>query len=183
LIENVAASPEDTNMIGVIAAGMATVPGAPVDRDLAESVVRQRQVNRGAHVWHTLGHAVVIAHLVADFELTEYAAELIAELRPFRAYIGVIGQLSCVGPVALALTRLYMLTGNADAAKESVVVATDVAQRNNGQPTLLRCRVLQWQLSRSDERRPDELDEIAARAAAFGMTGLVADVRALRDQG
>jgi hypothetical protein len=154
-----------------------------VDRVLADRLVRQRQATRGAHVWHTLGHAVAIAHLVADFELAEHADALITELEPFTNCIAVIGQLSCVGPVAIALTRLYMLTGNDDAARESVVVAMDIAQRNNGLPTLLRCRVLQWQLIRSDERRAGELDEIAASAAAFGMTALAAEVRALRDQG
>ncbi|MGK9272930.1 AAA family ATPase [Williamsia muralis] len=182
LIEGVAASAEDTDMIGVIAAGLATVPGAPVDRNLAEKLVRQRQDTRGAHVWHTLGHATALAHLVAQFDLTKFAADFIAELEPFTGCIGVIGQLSSVGPVDLAIARLHMLLGDTAAATEAVALAAEVADRNGGQPTVLRCRLLQWQLRPPAERHLDELDGIGARAAEFGMAGLLEDVRTVREQ-
>lgn len=187
LITDVAASPTDTNMLGVIAAGMATVAGAPIDRDLADKLVRQRQATRGAHVWFTLGHAVALAQVVADFGLTEHAAEFIAELEPFTDCVGVIGQLAGVGPVGLALARLHMLVGDdaatgEAAARESVAAAARIAERSGGTPTLLRCRLLDWQLRRPAERHTDELAVLADHATALGMIGLAHEVRALREQ-
>ena len=179
-ITGVAASPEDTNMRGVIAAGTAGIPGAPVDRALAAALVTQRQATCGAHVWHTLGHAVALAHVVADFELSEYAAGFIAELEPFTDHIGLIGQLGHVGPVALALGRLHMLTGNLTAAKESVSVAAGIAARTGGLPTLLRCRVLDWRLRAPDEQQSAELDSIEEQATLLGMAGVTSDVQRLR---
>lgn len=146
LIEQVAGSADDMNMLAVIAAGMATIPGAHVDRALADTLVRQRQATRGAHVWYTLGHAVALAHVVAEFELTEYATDFIDELTPFTDCIGVVGQLAGVGPVGLALARLHMLVGNDSAARETLDVAVRIAELSGGLPTLERCRMLREQL-------------------------------------
>lgn len=182
LIIDVASSPTDTNMLGVIAAGMATIAGAPLDRDLADALVRQRQATRGAHVWFTLGHAVALAHVVADFDLIEHVSDFIAELEPFTDSVGAIGQLAAVGPVGLALARLHMLIGNESAARESVAAATRIAERSGGTPSLLRCQALDWQLRRPGERRPNELTDLAERARALGMIGLAHEVDALREQ-
>ncbi|HEY9314878.1 BTAD domain-containing putative transcriptional regulator [Williamsia sp.] len=179
-ITGVAASTEDTNMLGVIAAGTAGIPGAPVDRALAAALIAQRQATCGAHVWHTLGHAVALAHVVADFELTEYAEEFIAELEPFADHIGLIGQLGNVGPVGLALSRLYVLTGNPTAASESVAVAAGIAERSGGRPTLLRCRVLDLQLRGAGDRSADEFDELERQAEELGMAGVRSELRRLR---
>jgi len=151
-----------------------------VDRALAAALVAQRQGTCGAHVWHTLGHAVALAHVVADFELSEYATEFITELEPFSDHIGLIGQLGHVGPVALALGRLHMLTGNLTAAKESVSVAAGIAARTGGLPTLLRCRVLDWRLRAPDEQQSAELDSIEEQATLLGMAGVTSDVQRLR---
>ncbi|PXW35416.1 UNVERIFIED_CONTAM: SARP family transcriptional regulator [Williamsia faeni] len=179
-ITGVAASTEDTNMLGVIAAGTAGIPGAPVDRALAAALVAQRQATCGAHVWHTLGHAVALAHVVADFELTAYAEEFITELEPFSDHIGLIGQLGNVGPVALALSRLYLLTGNLTAARESVAVAAGIAERTGGLPTLLRCRVLGVRLRPAGDLLATELDDLERQAEKLGMAGVLSEVRGLR---
>lgn len=44
--------------------------------------------------------ALLLAHLTADHELTEFTEPLLAELEPFRDRIAVLGQVGLAGPSA-----------------------------------------------------------------------------------
>ncbi|MCZ4551958.1 BTAD domain-containing putative transcriptional regulator [Gordonia rubripertincta] len=167
----------DTGLAGVVAAGAATTTGTPVDRDLADAMVRQWLAARTAHVWTTLGHAVLLAHLVADHELVEYADAFLTELEPFADRIAIIGQVGVVGPVALALARLHACAGDLDRAHRFNDQARTLAVDTAGAPSALRCRLLDCSLQAPSDARTRELDEIARAALALGMNGLVTEVQ------
>lgn len=168
------------SMVGVVRTALLTLESGPQGRAEAIQTLRQSAGarNRG-HIWTTLGHQALLAHLAADHGLPEFADALLAALEPFRDRIAVIGQVGLAGPVALATARLYALRGDADRALADVTLARDIAERNGGVPTMLRCRLLECELVAPSAERTRAAEELAADADRIGMAAVATAARAL----
>lgn len=142
-------------------------------------MIRQWLDARNAHVWTTLGHAVLLAHLAADKGLTQYTEQFLAELEPFADRIAIIGQVGVVGPVALAIARLYAASDDIARAAEFNAIARDIATRTGGIPSALRCRLLDCQLRPPSVARAADVSTIIDAATSIGMNGLVTEARRL----
>lgn len=176
------ASPETggQGMVGLMHTALLTVAGAPGGHTAAAERLREWLAGRHrAHVWTTLGHTTLLAHVAADHGLTEYAEPLLTELTPFADRIAVIGQVGVAGPVALALARLYALRGDTDAALAEVTRAEAIAERTSAAPTLLRCRLLRCQLAPATADWQSAARALAEDARALGMHGVAEAAQAL----
>jgi DNA-binding SARP family transcriptional activator len=124
-------APERDAWIAAIAAerGERDVAGAAVDRWLDAP---------RPWVWLTLGHAVLVAHAIADAGLADRAQRAIALLEPFAGRIAAIGHVGTVGPVDLALGRLHALAGGRDRALALLHGARELAERTGGRPSVAR---------------------------------------------
>ena len=129
---------------------------------------------RRGHIWTTLGHQVLLAHLAADHGLAEFTDELLTDLAPFGDRIAAIGQVGVAGPVALATARLHALRGDRTAALADLAVARAVAERTGGVPSMLRCRLLECELTESAAQRVAAATVLAADAEGIGMAGVAA---------
>ncbi|VEG52571.1 transcriptional regulator [Mycolicibacterium aurum] len=167
-------------MVDVVRTALLTLASGPQARTEAERTLRTwaGNVDR-SHIWTTLGHHALLAHLAADHELPEFADLLLADLNPFRDRIAVLGQVGLAGPVALATARLHVLRGDAANALADVAAARDLAERAAGVPTLLRCRLLEYQLAAPSPDRTAGARALAAEATAVGMAGVAQSARAL----
>jgi hypothetical protein len=125
------------------------------------------------HVWTTLGHATLLAHLAADRELARFCAPLLEELDPFADRIAVIGQVGAAGPVALATARLRALAGDCEGARDDLERAVAIAKRTGGAPTLVRCALLSAELTVDDAQRRAAAVDVAVEARRLGMAGMV----------
>jgi len=167
-------------MVGLVHTALLTIDDRPQARDGA--VERLREWAEGAeraHVWTTLGHMALLAHLAADHGLTEFAAPLLGQLRPFGDRIAVIGQVGVAGPVALATARLRALLGDTAGALADLAVAEDICVRTGGTPALLRCRLLRCRLEAAD---PQQCGRLAEEADALGMRGVADAARRLAEE-
>lgn len=176
------ASPETggQGMVGLMHTALLTVAGAPGGRSAADARLREWLAMRGgAHVWTTLGHMTLLAHVAADHGLTEYAEPLLDELAPFDDRIAVIGQVGVAGPVALAIARLHALRGDTAAALAALARAEQIADRTGAAPTLLRCRLLRCELAPAGADRRAAALAIADDARAVGMHGVAKAAQAL----
>ncbi|WP_422748905.1 BTAD domain-containing putative transcriptional regulator [Mycobacterium sp. WMMD1722] len=176
------ASPETggQGMVGLMHTALLTVAGAPGGRTAADGRLREWLAGRDrAHVWTTLGHETLLAHVAADHGLSEYAEPLLAALCPFADRIAVIGQVGVAGPVALAIARLHALRADVAAALAAVTRAEDIAARSGAAPTLLRCRLLRCELAPADEDRRVAARALAEDARMLGMHGVAAAAQAL----
>lgn len=172
------ASPESggQGMVGLVHTALLTIDSGEGAR--AQAVARLREwgaIADRAHVWTTLGHTALLAHLACDYGLADYAPALLAGLEPYRDRIAVIGQVGIAGPVALATARLHALRGDTDRALADLAAAEDVATRTGGAPTLLRCRLLRCELSPD----PVAARTLADDAQAVGMRGVAEAASAL----
>lgn len=160
-------------MVNVVRTALLTLATGSQARSEAEDTLRTwaRNTDR-SHIWTTLGHHALLAHLAADHELPEFAEVLLADLNPFRHRIAVLGQVGLAGPVALATARLHVLRGDTAAAHADSAVARELAERTGGVPTLLRCRLLECQLAEPSVERSATARELATEAAAVGMAGV-----------
>jgi hypothetical protein len=100
-------------------------------------------------------------------------------LTPFRERIAVIGQVGLAGPVGLATARLHALRGDRHSALDDLATARAIAERNGGAPALLRCRLLDCELTESASERAGSARRLATDAEAAGMSGVAAAARAL----
>ncbi|MBO0677605.1 AAA family ATPase [Mycolicibacterium sp. S2-37] len=156
-------------MVGLVHTALLTIQSGAEAREQARERLREwHAVDDRPHVWTTLGHAALLAHLAADHRLPEYTVPLLDMLAPFGDRIAVIGQVGTAGPVALASARLHALVGDVDAALAEVGRAEAIAERTGAAPTLLRCRLLRCELAPAGQR-PELARAIAADAAALGM--------------
>jgi hypothetical protein len=146
-----------------------------VDSASADTMVRRWLDRTSAHVWTTLGQSVLLAHLVADQQLTEHVAAFLAELEPFADRIAVIGQVAVVGPVAFAIARLHAVAGDLESALAYNTAAREHAERTGGLPSVLRCRLLDCRLRGGD--RDTELADLEHQASSIGMKGLVREIQ------
>ena len=156
-------------MVGLVKTALLTLEPEGSSDDLAVAMLEDwTAVADRPHVWTTLGHTVLLAHLAADRLLDRYAPRLLETLAPFRDCIGLIGQVGVAGPVALAMARLRALGGDRAGALEDLDVAVGVASRTRGEPSLLRCRLLRAELAGSAA----EALAVAADARRLGMLGV-----------
>jgi DNA-binding SARP family transcriptional activator/DNA polymerase III delta prime subunit len=167
-------------MVGLVHTALLTIESGEQARAQATARLREwHAVADRPHVWTTLGHAALLAHLAADHQLPEFAAPLLAELAPFGDRIAVIGQVGVAGPVALAIARLHALLGDADAALAEVARAEAIAEKTAAAPTLLRCRLLRCQVAPAGPDRRAAAQAIAADARALGMAAVARAAQAL----
>ncbi|GAB7071519.1 BTAD domain-containing putative transcriptional regulator [Mycolicibacterium hodleri] len=177
-----AATPETggQSMADLVRTSLLTVADGPEVASVAEALLSDWLATRvRPHVWTTLGHLVLLAHLAADSGLTRYADALLEELQPFGDRIAVVGQIGVVGPVALATARLHLLAGDRDQARADAARARDVAERTGATPTLVRCALLAAELSESAVERRALAAEVAVDARRLGMLGVEAAALAL----
>nr|WP_193044032.1 BTAD domain-containing putative transcriptional regulator [Mycolicibacterium baixiangningiae] len=163
-------------MVGLVHTALLTVGSG--DEARAQALMRLQEWQAApyrAHVWTTLGHATLLAHLACDYGLAEFAPALLERLVPFADRISEIGQVGVVGPVALATARLHALLGDRNGALADLAAAEDIAARTQGAPSLLRCRLLRCELSAPGPQRQAAARDLAADADALGMRG-VADL-------
>ncbi|KMO80354.1 BTAD domain-containing putative transcriptional regulator [Mycolicibacterium obuense] len=167
-------------MVGVVRAALLTM--TPTSDVLADATAMLREwrdtVDRG-HIWTTLGHQTLLAHLAADHGLSEFAEPLLDQLTPHRERIAAIGQVGLAGPVALATARLHAALGDVARTQADLATARALAERTGGAPTLLRCRLLDCELMEPSPERAAAAAALAADAERAGMLGVAASARAL----
>ncbi|SEH90093.1 Transcriptional regulatory protein, C terminal [Mycolicibacterium rutilum] len=166
-------------VVSVVRTGVLTLSTGPQARADAEEALRTWAGSDEGHIWPTLGHHTLLAHLAADHRLPEFADLLLAKLAPFADRIGVLGQVGSAGPVSLATARLHALRGDDARARADLARARDLAERSGGVPTLLRCRLLECELTAPGPERTAAVAALAADAAAIGMVSVVDAARAL----
>lgn len=122
-------------MVGVVRAALLTMTPTPGVRAEATAMLREWSVtaDRG-HIWTTLGHQTLLAHLAADHGLDEFAEPLLEQLTPHRERIAVIGQVGLAGPVALATARLHVALGDTGRARADLATARALAERAGERP-------------------------------------------------
>ena len=177
-----AASPETggQTMADLVKTVLLTIADGPEVSPAAEALLASWLADGPRpHVWTTLGHHVLLAHLAADHGLSRFAQPLLDELGPFDDRIAVVGQIGVVGPVALATARLHLLAGDRDLARTELARARAIAERTGAAPTLVRCGLLAAQLSGTDRQRRELAAAAAADARALGMRGVEAAALAL----
>ncbi|WP_430332875.1 BTAD domain-containing putative transcriptional regulator [Rhodococcus sp. ACT016] len=157
------------------------IAAARDDRQAAVDGLARWADDPGPDVWTTLGHQTLLAHVVADLSLFEYAELFLGHLAPFVDRIAIVGQVGVVGAVAEASARLHAMLGHTDQASAMLEQAEQIAYRTSGVPTLLRCRLLRAQLVPDTPGRTDELSAVADEAQRRGMRGLAAQARSLLD--
>lgn len=167
-------------MVGLVHTALLTVDSGETARVQASARLREWAATpQRAHVWTTLGHTTLLAHLACDYGFVEFAPALLEQLVPFVDRIAVIGQVGVVGPVALATARLYALTGDVDRALTDLAEAEDIATRTGGAPVLLRCRLLRAEQTPAGPQRTAAALALAADADALGMGNVAARARQL----
>lgn len=172
-----AATPETggQDMVDLVRAALLTVSDGPEVEPAAQAMLAEWLATRGRpHVWTTLGHTALLAHLAADNGLTRYAAPLLEELEPFADRIAVIGQIGVVGPVAQATARLRLLVGHRQLARADLARAVAIAERTGAAPTLVRCRLVAAELTDSAAERSAAAAAVAVEARRLGMLGVLA---------
>jgi len=167
-------------MADLVRAALLSIADGPEVADAADAALAGWLATRArTHVWTTLGHLVLLAHLAADHGLSRYVQSLQDELAPFGDRIAVLGHIGVVGPVALATARLNLLAGDREQARVDLARARSIAERTGGAPTLVRCALLTAELSESDDERPALAAQVAADARRLGMRGVEAAALAL----
>lgn len=159
-------------MVGVVQVALQTV--RPGDRATVVDMLARGMDRVNDHTWMSLGYNVLLAHLCADHGLRDFAPALLEALDPFRDRIAVIGQVGLAGTVASATARLRALLGEREPAQTDLARAVAIAEHTGGEPTLLRCRLLQLEF---DAAGTDDAHALEAAARRAGMLG-VADAAA-----
>lgn len=167
----------DNHVVILLAAGVAKIAGADGDLDLAHSMVTAWLDDSRAMIWTSLAQAVLLAHVVADLgttelEFVEYAEPLIDYLMPYREYIATVGQVGCVGPVALALAELHYLLGDEAVGDEMLHLARQMSVAGGGLPSELRCRLLAAERQAPTAMTAAEIAEVEFRARSLGLAQL-----------
>ncbi|MGF7123476.1 BTAD domain-containing putative transcriptional regulator [Rhodococcus sp. AG1013] len=155
------------------------IAGARGDRAVAVDEIARWSAKGGPFTWTTLGHQTLIARVVADLGLVEYAEMFIDLLAPFHDRIATVGQVGVIGSVAEVAARLHAMLGRTEAAVALLAQAEDIATRTSSPPTLLRCRLLRAQLCAASPERDRAIAEIADEAQRVGMLALAAYARSI----
>ncbi|EID13352.1 BTAD domain-containing putative transcriptional regulator [Mycolicibacterium phlei] len=176
LDDEVFLGPGAVSVVGTAVLSLVRGPGA---RPKAQDMLRRWVEHDELFIWPTLGHRTLLAHLAADHRLPEFAEPLLAKLTPFTGQIATLGQVACAGPVGLATARLYALLGQRDRALEDLAHARELGERTGGVPALLRCRLLECELSPAGPRRSAAATRLVEDAEAVGMVSVAEAARAL----
>lgn len=155
------------------------IDAARGELEAASEGIRKWLINRGPQTWTTLGHQTLLARIVADLELVDYADTFIDLLEPHTGRIATVGHVGELGSVAEASARLHALLGRVEQASTLLDRAEKVAGGSRGAPTLLRCRLLRAQLREPSTERERELTEVATESEALGMLGVAARARSI----
>lgn len=153
------------------------ISAAQGDAESAARDIGRWEPRRGPFTWTTLGHRTLIARVIADLELVEYADTFIELLAPFVDRIATVGQVGVIGSVAEASARLHALRGRIEEAEAMLDRAEEIATRTSSRPTLLRCRLLRAQLREASPGRDRAIEQVAVDAVGLGMFGLAAYAR------
>ncbi len=168
------------DMADLVRTAVLTLADGPEVDGAAEALLEVWLAGRDRpHVWTTLGHLTLLAHLASDVGLARFAAPLLSELRPLTDRIGLIGQIGVIGPVALATARLRALDGDVCGARADLVTARALAERTGATPSLVRCDLLTAQLADTDAERRVLAAGVLARAVHLGMRGVEVAARKL----
>lgn len=157
------------------------IAAARGDRATAAAGIANWTADPGPDVWTTLGHQTLLAHVVADLSLFEYADSFIALLAPFTDRIATVGHVGVVGAVAEASARLHAMLGRTEQAATLLDRAEAIGTRTAGAPTLLRCRLLRAQLMSDSADRTRELVAVVDEAEHRGMRAVASQARSLLD--
>ncbi|QEM48257.1 AAA family ATPase [Mycolicibacterium grossiae] len=167
-------------MVALVKTALLTVEDGPASQATAVEILRRWVAEKDRpHVWTTLGHHALLAHLAVDRGLTEFCAPLLEELTPFGDRIAVIGQVGVAGPVALATARLRAALGDRDGALADLDRAVAIAEHTGGTPTLLRCALLAAELTEAPDERRRAAARVAGDARRLGMLGVARAAEAL----
>jgi DNA-binding SARP family transcriptional activator/DNA polymerase III delta prime subunit len=162
-------------MVGLIETAVMTLDDGPAARASASAILEGWVEGAGRpHVWTTLGHTALLAHLAADHGLAQFCVPLLTELAPFDGSIALIGQVGVVGPVALATARLHHVAGDRVRARADLAKAIAIAERTAAAPTLVRCDLLAAELVESDEERRTAAHAVVVKARRLGMRAVEA---------
>ena len=153
------------------------IDAARGEREATSDGIKKWLINRGPQTWTTLGHQTLLARVVADLELVEYADTFIELLSPHTGCIATVGHVGELGSVAEASARLHALLGHVEQASTLLDQAEKIATGSGGAPTLLRCRLLRAQLREPSAERERELTEVAAESETLGMRGVAERAR------
>ena len=142
-------------------AGLASyVPEAQVallrqegQRDAALQLLTELCAKPHPPIFHALGSLVLRARMVADLGACELAAPLIEQLAPHENLLGVFGSVSCSGPVATELGRLYGLIGDRCRATRTLDGSVERALAAGWAGWAARARAARAELDRPDDRR------------------------------
>ncbi|MCV7422085.1 AAA family ATPase [Mycobacterium yunnanensis] len=167
-------------MADLVRAALLSIADGPEVADAADAALAGWLATRArTHVWTTLGHLVLLAHLAADQGLSRYVQPLQDELAPFGDRIAVLGHIGVVGPVALATARLHLLAGDRERARVDLTRARSIAERTGGAPTLVRCTLVAAELCDGDPQRRELATQAATEARRLGMRRVEAAALAL----
>lgn len=91
-----------TDKIAVLlAAGIARIAERRATALLARTMITMWVDDDRPMVWTSLCHGVLLAHVVAELGMVEFAPAFIDHLTPYEDCIAALGHVGCVGPVAL----------------------------------------------------------------------------------
>lgn len=120
-------------------AWVAAIAAERGDREAAGAAVDRWLGAPRTWVWLTFGHAVLVAHAIADAGLVDRADRALALLGPFAGRIAAIGHVGTTGPADLATGRLHALRGAHGVARQHLRRARALAERTGGRPSVARC--------------------------------------------
>ncbi|GAB2487044.1 BTAD domain-containing putative transcriptional regulator [Jatrophihabitans fulvus] len=118
------------------------------DRERAHELVAARLDTPAPWIWATLAHMLVLGTVVADLELDDLAAPMLAVLEPHAGRLVSLGQGPVVGPVGFVLARLASRQGDTAAAWRHLATARELCVRNRGATWIERCDRLAAALDR-----------------------------------
>nr|WP_246372454.1 BTAD domain-containing putative transcriptional regulator [Gordonia humi] len=168
-VRGVVSAAPDGPVPRLLAAGVATVAVEHGDEDLIRAMIDAWAADDRPMLWTSLAEAVILADLVVELRLDEYAQTFVDVLAPFRGHIATVGQVGCVGPVDLALAGLYDILGQEWEVASALFRARTLVQAGGSEPGLLRCRLFAAARADASAERDRELVAIADRARELGI--------------
>ena len=103
------------------------IDAARGEREATSEGIKKWLINRGPQTWTTLGHQTLLARVVADLELVDYADTFIGLLSPYTGCIATVGHVGELGSVAEASARLHALLGHVEQASTLLDQAEKIA--------------------------------------------------------
>jgi DNA-binding SARP family transcriptional activator len=121
------------------------------DRDTALRLLTELCASPHPQIFHALGSLVLRARLAADLGARELAAPLIEQLAPHEDLLAVFGSVTCAGPVATELGRLYDLIDDPTRAARTLDRSVERAVRAGWPGWAARAKAARADVDRSRE--------------------------------